>query len=146
MHSPNLPTTSDFEDDALAEELLATFPTLGDKIATALNYPPVETHHVLCEVLRFLLLSCEHGRPLTPSHVVDLAWHEWILFTRAYTEFCQTQFGRYIHHTPGGESEDNLNRYQLTLQLYETRFGPPNTTYWPPISSDCGACETLNPL
>jgi hypothetical protein len=27
-------------------------------------------------------------------------WHEFILFTEDYSEFCQTFFGRYIHHLP----------------------------------------------
>ncbi|MCD8524058.1 MAG: hypothetical protein LRY66_11760 [Saccharospirillaceae bacterium] len=35
-----------------------------------------------------------------PSQVVDLAWHEFILFTRKYQEFCRSAFGRFLHHTP----------------------------------------------
>ena len=140
MHSPTLPATTNFANGSLAEGLLATHPILGDKIATVLNCPPAETRRALCEVLRFLFLFSQQGRPLIPSLAVALAWHEWILFIRAYTEFCQTQFGRNMHHTPGGGSEGNLNRYRLTLQLYEARFGSLNKTYWPPVSSDCGAC------
>ena len=35
-----------------------------------------------------------------PSQVVDDAWHEFILFTRAYGTFCSRAFGRFLHHTP----------------------------------------------
>lgn len=35
-----------------------------------------------------------------PSQVVDVAWHEFILFTREYANFCSKAFGRFIHHTP----------------------------------------------
>jgi len=35
-----------------------------------------------------------------PSQVVDDAWHEFILFTRAYQQFCRHALGRYLHHTP----------------------------------------------
>ena len=35
-----------------------------------------------------------------PSKAVDEAWHEMILMTREYTEFCQRAFGRYLHHLP----------------------------------------------
>jgi hypothetical protein len=35
-----------------------------------------------------------------PSQVVDVAWHEFILFTRAYEQFCQQALGRFLHHTP----------------------------------------------
>lgn len=35
-----------------------------------------------------------------PSQVVDDAWHEFILFTRHYDQFCRAAFGRFLHHTP----------------------------------------------
>lgn len=35
-----------------------------------------------------------------PSRVVDVAWHEFILFTQAYEKFCQYGIGRFLHHTP----------------------------------------------
>ena len=35
-----------------------------------------------------------------PSQVVDDAWHEFILFTRQYEQFCRHAFGRFLHHTP----------------------------------------------
>lgn len=35
-----------------------------------------------------------------PSQVVDIAWHEFILFTREYDRFCRQALGRFLHHTP----------------------------------------------
>lgn len=35
-----------------------------------------------------------------PSQVVDVAWHEFILFTRNYEAFCRQALGRFLHHTP----------------------------------------------
>ena len=35
-----------------------------------------------------------------PSQVVDDAWHEFILFTRAYQQYCKKALGCYFHHTP----------------------------------------------
>ena len=35
-----------------------------------------------------------------PSQVVDDAWHEFILFTRQYQQFCERGLGRFLHHTP----------------------------------------------
>lgn len=34
------------------------------------------------------------------SQAVDTAWHEFILFTRHYEDFCRHAVGRFIHHTP----------------------------------------------
>jgi hypothetical protein len=40
-------------------------------------------------------------RPVAmPSQVVDAAWHEFILFTRNYRDFCRKALGRFLHHTP----------------------------------------------
>lgn len=35
-----------------------------------------------------------------PSRIVDDAWHEFILISRAYSDFCQRAFGAYLHHAP----------------------------------------------
>ncbi len=35
-----------------------------------------------------------------PSQVVDVAWHEFILFTRNYQTFCGRALGHFLHHTP----------------------------------------------
>lgn len=35
-----------------------------------------------------------------PSQVVDDLWHDFILFTRNYENFCTKAFGCYLHHTP----------------------------------------------
>ena len=35
-----------------------------------------------------------------PSQVVDDLWHEFIIFTSDYQEFCHKAFGRFLHHTP----------------------------------------------
>lgn len=35
-----------------------------------------------------------------PSQAADDLWHEFILYTRSYDEFCKKAFGRFLHHTP----------------------------------------------
>ena len=35
-----------------------------------------------------------------PSRAVDEAWHAFILDSLAYTHFCNSAFGGYLHHTP----------------------------------------------
>ena len=35
-----------------------------------------------------------------PSQVVDAAWHEFILFTAGYRQFCSRGLGRFLNHTP----------------------------------------------
>lgn len=35
-----------------------------------------------------------------PSQVADELWHEFILYTKNYQQFCQIAFGNFLHHTP----------------------------------------------
>jgi hypothetical protein len=35
-----------------------------------------------------------------PSQIVDDLWHEFILYTKLYENFCGRAFGRFMHHTP----------------------------------------------
>ena len=64
--------------------------------------------------LRAWYLACldAKGEQLgMPSRVVDIAWHEMILFTREYHAFCDRAFGRYLHHSPdavAGEPMDAM--------------------------------------
>ncbi len=49
----------------------------------------------------FLCCAWRDGEVLgMPSRLVDEAWHEFILDSLAYTEFCERAFGEYLHHTP----------------------------------------------
>lgn len=49
----------------------------------------------------FRLCVAANGRFVSmPSQVVDELWHEFILFTRLYKQFCERALGSYLHHTP----------------------------------------------
>ena len=40
-----------------------------------------------------------------PSVAVDTAWHEFILLTQQYADFCQQAFGKFLHHAPTNGDE-----------------------------------------
>ena len=53
--------------------------------------------------LRQFFLAClrSHGKFVAmPSRVVDTMWHEFILHTRAYGDWCNLALGRFVHHAP----------------------------------------------
>lgn len=69
--------------------------------------------------LRQFFLACLRSRRqfvAMPSRVVDALWHEFILHTRAYRDWCQLALGRFVHHTPAealgqqGAVNDGLRR------------------------------------
>jgi len=51
-----------------------------------------------------------------PSQVVDVAWHEFILFTKEYALFCQNAFGKFHHHIPA-EAMKSKNDAQFSIRV-----------------------------
>jgi hypothetical protein len=43
---------------------------------------------------------------LSSMHILDEMWHNFVLFTQDYQSFCDTYFGRFMHHNPTRESRD----------------------------------------
>jgi len=81
-------------------------PGLRKRVADSLGLrDPAAAARVLLGLKEYFQL-CLEGRDLVlgmPSQAVDTAWHEFILYTRDYTAFCQRAFGHYLHHVPGDE-------------------------------------------
>jgi hypothetical protein len=51
---------------------------------------------------QFFLVHLKSGYQFIsmPSQVADDLWHEFILYTRDYEQFCKQAFGGMLHHTP----------------------------------------------
>ena len=77
---------------ALKTKLRAHYTHLSDSEA-ALVLSGLRDYYRFCAVGKGHMISM-------PSKVVDLAWHEMILFTREYQNFCKRAFGHFLHHTP----------------------------------------------
>lgn len=80
------------------------FPTKVTESVKA-KYPHLSDADVerVIDGLRSYFQACNQAGKKTvsmPSQVVDIAWHEFILFTRDYQQFCKRAFGRFLHHTP----------------------------------------------
>ena len=64
---------------------------------------------IMDQALGYLRLCATHpGETFSPSPLVDIGWHIFILHTRAYTEFCDGLAGHYIHHTPYNDAEADI--------------------------------------
>jgi hypothetical protein len=128
-----------------AEVALSVNPVLKDKIQKSTRLAAEEVNDLLTEVFCFLQLTAFSNERLTPSYIVDLAWHELILFTKYYAETCQRLFGRFIHHYPGGDDLDNKIGFKKTHYWYSKIFKrEAPALYWGKIlaeiadESDCG--------
>lgn len=77
---------------SIANKLTDQYPHLSDQDLDYVISGLREYFH-LCNIAGKQMVSM-------PSQVVDLAWHEFILFTRKYEYFCGKALGRFLHHTP----------------------------------------------
>ncbi len=78
-------------------------PGLSAKVS--LQHPhlsPSDLDQVMQGLRQFFLAYhlSNHQYIAMPSRVVDDLWHEFILYTQSYADFCKRAFGRFLHHTP----------------------------------------------
>lgn len=76
----------------LARKVRQTYPHLDER----------QVAMVMAGLRDYFRIAQSAGRQMVamPSQAVDVAWHEFILFTRGYQAFCGRVIGRFLHHTP----------------------------------------------
>ena len=101
--------------------------SFADRLAEEQGWTPDFTERVIREYKRFVALAMISKTPVTPSLVVDEAWHLHLIYTRSYWERFMPMLPRPLHHEPtkGGETEDTKHKDQFgsTLELYRQTFG-----------------------
>ena len=76
---------------------------LLDKLAQQRPELAAKDRQLVARALRQYFLAYLRGgrKPVSmPSQVTDELWHEFILYTRHYQQFCGKAFGGFFHHTP----------------------------------------------
>jgi len=121
----------------VAHDILGNFPIISEKISIATGLSESKSKLLFEEVIKYLAAVNECSVPLSPSYLVDQAWHQFLLHTLAYRNFCIDYLGKFIHHIPGRKyaTEDE---YNSTISDIERLFGPINSEFWPPYSRGAG--------
>src|SRR3989344_4875125 len=68
------------------------------RLQRELNITEEEANLLFDDTQRFLYLTATYPGTWSPPKQVDKGWHEFLMFTRDYAEFCQRYFGHFIHH------------------------------------------------
>jgi hypothetical protein len=69
------------------------------------------SERIMDQALGFLqLCAIEPDGVYSPSPLVDIGWHTFILYTREYAEFCNRLAGFFIHHAPTGDESEGSSR------------------------------------
>jgi len=108
------------------------------RLMTELKSGREEARGIFRDLLKFLDLAAKYPKQLLiPPPLVDEAWHTFIIFTRKYHAYCETHYGKYIHHRPPMQSEASLDRSQLlidgveaTTRLAKQHFGDHLSDNW----------------
>lgn len=93
------------------------------------------------EYRRFLYLAARAGHPVTPSGIIDQAWHLHLIYTHHYwDELCGNILGKPLHHVPssGSSAADAVfdHQYVMTLESYRRVFGEePPKEIWPMVAT-----------
>ena len=99
----------------------------ANKLGRKLGWTPRFARRAIEEYRKFLYLGVVADFRVTPSKIIDQVWHEHLLFTRAYGEFCQEVLGQPFEHFPelvATEEQTSVfqEQYDRTIDLYEREF------------------------
>ncbi len=107
-----------------------------------------EAQEAFEDLKRYLWLCAVTGKPLVPSVRIDELWHNFILFTMDYAEFCQAKLGRFMHHRPRRrDDKDELGHSSpvgVTICLATEAFGQLSKNWeFPGVTAEAG-CSCSN--
>ena len=99
---------------------------------------PEEGEVLFREVKRFCVLVCSGDRHPWEMYSlrVDEVWHQFILYTREYMEFCDRFLGGYIPHSPNNAPKSEIAdwpeapSFEVFQRRYEQLFGEPLPDAW----------------
>ncbi len=119
----------------------------ADKLTRKLSWTRPFALRAIGEYKKFVYLGMVSDFPVTPARVIDQVWHEHLLFSRGYREFCDEVLGRNFDHNPELAPADEQTakfqeQYVATLELYQAEFNvEPPEAFWgmPKFASRPGA-------
>jgi len=111
----------------------ASTKAFASKISRKLNWKNSDAVKAITKYKKFVYLAIVSDFQVTPSKVIDQVWHQHLLFTQAYREFCAEVIHYNLDHHPElipmADQTGVFNaQYLDTLELYRTEFGvePPH--------------------
>ncbi|WP_315814861.1 hypothetical protein [Paraflavitalea speifideaquila] len=111
MQSTDLTTLLQYNN----EDVLSRFTDLFEVTET-------EAADIFTETRKFLFI-CGQPDVFIPDEllIIDEMWHNFILFTATYQDFCHQYFGTYLHHQPASKVEKIRHQEQLAADVATTR-------------------------
>jgi hypothetical protein len=91
------------------------------------------TELAILEYKKFMYLATTSEVMVSPSEIVDTVWHQHLIFTQSYSDFCNL-IGKQIQHIPSTHNKEEYEKFKLakerTKKFYSNIFGEQPNTIW----------------
>jgi hypothetical protein len=91
------------------------------------------TDQAILEYKKFMYLAATADTMVSPSEIVDQVWHQHLVFTRSYQDFCDL-LGKPVQHIPSTQNKGEFEKFrrakERTMIQYREAFGEPPVAFW----------------
>ncbi len=130
-----------------AQVMAYQFDHLIYRMVDKYEWQEADAREAFDDMKRYLWLCAATGKPLVPSKKIDEIWHNFILFTMDYAEFCQVHFGSFLHHRPRRRDDapdGHSSPVGMTLKVATQHFGKLSKNWeFPGVKVEAG-CSCSN--
>lgn len=91
------------------------------------------TSKAILEYKKFMYLAATQQKMVSPSEIVDIVWHQHLLFSHSYQKFCEI-LGKQIQHIPSTHHKKEFSKFKAakddTEKTYHDNFGELPADIW----------------
>jgi hypothetical protein len=91
------------------------------------------TEKAIVEYKKFMYLAATSDLMVSPSEIIDVVWHQHLIFTQSYQDFCAL-VGKQIQHIPSTHNKSDFQKFkqakERTIKFYGNVFGPQPKDIW----------------
>jgi hypothetical protein len=91
------------------------------------------TDQTILEYKKFMYLAATSDFMVSPSEIIDVVWHQHLIFTQSYQNFCNI-LGKQIQHIPSTHNREEFEKFkqakERTIKFYEREFGKQPKNIW----------------
>lgn len=132
-------------DPGLMDRIMSyDHPALCERMEVKYGWDKEKTDELFGEMKKFLYLCATNDGAMAPPEDIDEIWHNFILFTGDYADFCRDQVGIFLHHQPltqAQRAQSDGSMIENTLAAAKRVFGDDlPEKYWSfqKIPGSCG--------
>lgn len=91
------------------------------------------TNQAILEYKKFMYLAAVSDFMVSPSEIIDIVWHQHLIFTQSYQDFCNL-LGKQIQHIPSTHNREDFEKFrqakERTIKFYKKDFGKQPKNIW----------------